>query len=149
MWDPLSISAQIFTGEIVLGLSRKQSQKMWGVYNGMIYLSSSNLEPSPSTIDMCGITAAMDIVFAPVLPQPPPSPSTLVEINMLIPWFIAIDNQFRRQRVNSPSQMIAGSFFAQAECLVVTGVKDFVGMFHQHKESVNEKRAYVTSQYLY
>lgn len=88
MWDPLSISAQIFTGEIVLGLLRKQSQKMWGVYNGMIYLSSSNLEPSPSTIDMCGITAAMDIVFAPALPQPPPSPSTLVEITMLIPRFL-------------------------------------------------------------
>ncbi len=28
---------------------------------------------------------------------------------------------------------------AQAECLVVSGVKDFVGMFHQHKENVNEE----------
>lgn len=32
---------------------------------------------------------------------------------------------------------------------IVSGVKDFVRMFHQHKKSVNEKRAYATSQHQY
>ena len=59
------------------------------------------------------------------------------------------DNQFISKRVNSSLQTPTGSFCCSSSMPGSSRVKNFVGMFHQHKESVNEKQVYVTNQHLY
>lgn len=52
------------------------------------------------------------------------------------------DNQFRRQMVNLLHRHLLEASVAQAVCLVVSGVKDFVGVFHQQRM---EKRMRIKS----
>jgi hypothetical protein len=52
---------------------------------------------------------------------------------------LSADNQFRRQRVSLLHRHLLEASVAQAVCLVVSGVKDFVGIFHQQKKGVNEE----------
>ncbi len=49
------------------------------------------------------------------------------------------DNQFRRQRVSLLHRHLLEASVAQAVCLVVSGVKGFVGIFHHQKKRVNEE----------